>query len=319
MEETITKIEAKSYDGYGCSPEKRDVKELINYGIILVNKPEGPSSHQIADYIKKILSIDKVGHSGTLDPGVTGLLPVALGRATRIVETLLKSGKEYVAIMHLHDKIEEGKIRKVFEEFTGKIKQLPPVKSAVRRRLREREIYYLELLEIKENDVLFRVGCQAGTYIRKLIHDMGQKLGIGAHMQQLVRTKVAHYTDDNWHSLHDIKDAYEFYIKGDESWLKNIILPIESAVINTKKVWILDNAVDAVCHGSSLYAAGIAKFHKDIMRGDDIAIMTLKDELVALGKAVYDSGGMKKHDKGVAVKLNKVFMERGTYPKLVSS
>ncbi len=248
---------------------------------------------------------------------MTGVLPIALGKATRIVETLLKSGKEYVALMHLHDKIEEEKIRQMFKEFTGKIMQLPPVKSAVRRRLREREIYYVNILEIDGKNVLFRIGCQAGTYIRKYIHDLSIKLGTRGHMQQLIRTKAGPYTDEQWHSLHDLKDAYEFYLQGDDKHLKKIIMPIESAVMNIKKVWILDNAVDAVCHGASLYLAGIAKIEDEIMRGNDVAIMTLKDELVGIGKAVFDSGGMKKHEKGVAVKIYKVFMERGTYPKLL--
>ncbi len=312
----IVKRQAETNDEYGCRPENRKIKDQIDYGVVVINKPAGPTSHQVAEYVKRILKIDKAGHSGTLDPNVTGVLAIALGRATRVVETLLKSGKEYVALMHLHDNVDEDKIRQAFSEFTGKIMQLPPVKSAVRRRLREREIFYLQLLEINEKEVLFRVGCQAGTYIRKLIHDIGQKLGVGAHMQQLIRTKAGPYTDEQWHSLHDLKDAYEFYLQGDDKHLKKIILPIESAVVNMKKVWILDGAVDAVCHGASLYLAGIAKIDDGIMRGNDVAIMTLKDELVGIGKTVFDSGGMKKHDKGVAVKLFKVFMERGTYPKI---
>ncbi len=243
------------------------------------------------------------------------MLPIALGRATRIVEILLKSSKEYVALMHLHKDADKEKVENAFKEFTGKIMQLPPVKSAVRRQLREREIYYINLLEKDGKDVLFRIGCQAGTYIRKYIHDIGLKLGTGAHMAALVRTKAGPFTDDDWHGLHDLKDAFEFYKQGDESWLKKIILPIESAVVNMKKVWILDSAVNAVCHGSSLYLAGVAKIDKGIMRGNDIAIMTLKDELVGIGKAVLDSGGMKKHEKGIAVTTKKIFMDRGLYPK----
>lgn len=313
----IVKRQAETNDEYGCRPENRKIKDQIDYGVVVINKPAGPTSHQVAEYVKRILKIDKAGHSGTLDPNVTGVLAIALGRATRVVETLLKSGKEYVALMHLHDKVDEDNIRQAFSEFTGKIMQMPPVKSAVRRRLREREIYYVKILEMEGKDVLFKIGCQAGTYIRKYIHDLAIKLGTRGHMQQLIRTKAGVYTDEQWHSLHDLKDAYEFYLSGDDKHLKKIILPIESVVVNMKKVWILDNAVDAVCHGASLYLAGIAKIDDGIMRGNDVAIMTLKDELVGIGKAVFDSGGMKKHEKGVAVKSNKVFMERGTYPKLL--
>lgn len=160
--------EAHSNPKYGCKPEERPIKRLIDYGIINVNKHSGPTSHQIADYVKKILNLAKVGHSGTLDPSVTGVLPIALGSATRIVQTLLPAGKEYVALMYLHKNIPEDRIRTTINAFIGEIQQLPPKRSAIKRQLRTRKVYYFDILEIKDQDVLFRVGCQAGTYIRKL-------------------------------------------------------------------------------------------------------------------------------------------------------
>jgi H/ACA ribonucleoprotein complex subunit 4 len=150
-----------------------------------VDKPSGPTSHQISAYVKDILAIDKAGHSGTLDPKVTGVLPVTTGRATKGVQLLIKAGKEYVALMHIHKDIDEAEVRKACEEFIGKIQQLPPIRSSVKRQLRTRSIYYFEIIEIEGRDVLFRVGCEAGTYIRKLIHDLGQRLGCGAHMVTL--------------------------------------------------------------------------------------------------------------------------------------
>ena len=181
-------VKKESLGNFGINPENRTVEQLINYGIVNIDKPQGPTSHQVSGYVKKILGISKAGHSGTLDPNVTGVLPVALGRATRIAQALLPAGKEYVALMYLHKPIEEEKIKKAFNDFTGKIRQKPPVKSSVRRIERIREIYYIDILEIDNQDVLFRIGCQAGTYIRKYIHDLGQKLGCGAHMEGLRRT-----------------------------------------------------------------------------------------------------------------------------------
>ncbi len=166
--ETLVKKEASTNESYGKKPEQRTTKELLDNGVICLNKLSGPSSHQVADYVKRILNAEKVGHGGTLDPGVTGVLQISLGRATKVMEALLKSGKEYVCLMHIHTPIQQSKIHKIIKEFIGKITQMPPVKSAVKRVLREREIYYLEILEIKDQDVLFRVGCQAGTYIRTL-------------------------------------------------------------------------------------------------------------------------------------------------------
>jgi len=313
--EVFVKNEAKTSEDHGCYPKNRSTKELIEYGVVNLNKPSGPTSHQVSDYVKRILNIDKAGHSGTLDPGVTGVLPTALGRATRIVEYLLKSGKEYICLMHLHKKVDEDKIRDTFKEFIGKIMQLPPIKSAVKRQLREREIYYVEILEIKNQDVLFKVGCQAGTYIRKYVHDFGQRLGIGAHMVQLIRTKVGHFTDKNWITLHNLKDAYEFYKEGDESYLKKCILPIEKAIEYFPKIWVLDTTVDSLCHGASLSVPGIAKFHSSIKDDDLVAVMTLKDELVCIGKAFMDSEQINKNNKGLAVKTEKVFMLPDTYPR----
>src|SRR3989344_1720794 len=160
----------------GGNPQKLKTEKIITYGIVNVDKPKGPTSHQVSDYMQKILHINKAGHSGTLDPAVTGVLPVALDRATRIVQTLLTAGKEYVAIMHLHKDVEEEKLRETINKyFVGKIQQIPPLKSSVKRQLRTRTIYHLGILEIEDKDVLFKVGCEAGTYIRKLIHDIGQK------------------------------------------------------------------------------------------------------------------------------------------------
>jgi len=142
----FVKKESETNWDYGLKPEERSVNELINYGVINLNKFSGPTSHQISDYTQRILGIKHAGHSGTLDPGVTGVLPIALERARRIVQVLLKAGKEYICLMHLHKNIDEDLIKKTAEEFVGKIKQLPPIRSAVKRQLRTREIYYLKIL-----------------------------------------------------------------------------------------------------------------------------------------------------------------------------
>lgn len=293
---------------FGCKPEERAVEELINYGIINLNKPAGPTSHQVTDYVKKILNIKKAGHSGTLDPGVTGVLPIATERATRIVQYLLKAGKEYVCLMYIHKQIEKEKIKKLFEEFTGKIKQIPPVRSAIKRVERERFIYYINILEIDGQHVLFKIGCEAGTYIRKLVHDFGIKLKTGAHMKQLIRTKVGPFTDQDWYSLHDLKDAYEFWRQGDEIEIRKIILPIEKAIEHLPKIWIFDSTIKPLIHGTDLYIPGIVKVEAGIKEGENIAIMSLKNELVCISQAKMNSEDILKLDKGIAAKTKKVFM-----------
>lgn len=315
--EIFEKRKAQTSDRYGCRPGQRPTEELINYGIVNIDKPKGPTSHQVSAYVQKILHIKKGGHSGTLDPKVTGVLPVALGAATRIVQTLLTAGKEYIAIMHLHKEVDEAKIRKVCSEFVGKIKQLPPIKSSIKRQWRFRKVYYIEILEIDSQDVLMKIGCQAGTYIRKLLHDIGQKIGCGAHMAELRRTKAALFNESTLTTLQDLADAYHYYKEEkNDKFLRAIIRPMEYATQHIAKVWVMDSTVESLCHGIDLKVPGVVKVHSDIQIDDPVAIMTLKDELVAVGIAKMISKDMIKKEKGITVKTSKVFMEPGTYPKI---
>lgn len=314
--EVIVKKASETTALWGCKPEERKTEELIQYGIVNIDKPEGPTSHQVSAYAQRILGIPKSGHSGTLDPGVTGVLPIALGRATRIVQALLPAGKEYVGVMHVHKWISQEALMEGIKKFVGKIQQKPPVKSSVKRIVRTREIYYFDVLEFKDKDVLFQVGCQAGTYIRKLCYDIGQKLGTGAHMAELRRTKAGPFDESTLTTLQDLSDACYFYKEeGNEKFLRHCIKPIEFAVQHLPKVWILDSAVEPLCHGHDLKVPGISKFHANTEEGEAIAVMTLKDELVALGMTLMDSYGFMEKDKGIAVKVNKVFMEPETYKK----
>ena len=312
--EILKKSKATTDESLGKKPSNRTVNELLDSGIIVLNKPSGPTSHQAVDYLKRVLSIKKAGHSGTLDPGVTGVLPVALSSSTRITHSLLTAGKEYICLMHLHKTLSEEVIRNIFKEkFSGTIKQLPPVKSAVKRVYRKRNIYYVEIIEIKDKDVLFKVGCEAGTYIRKLVHDFGEVAGCGAHMAELVRTKAGPFNEFQMVTLQDLADAFHFYKQGDETHLKKMIFPIEKGVEHLKKIFIQDGAVDSLCNGAFLKVPGIAELDSDIIKGDRVAVMTLKKELVLIGEALLNSNNLLKLQKGLAVKTEQVFMKPGTY------
>jgi H/ACA ribonucleoprotein complex subunit 4 len=313
--ETIIKKECVTSEKFGKKPEERTIKELIYNGIININKPKGPTSHQVSSFIQEILNIKKSGHSGTLDPKVTGVLPVGLEKATKVVSYLLPAGKEYVCLMHLHDDHQEYHIRKIMSSFVGTINQLPPIKSAVKRQLRQRKIYYIKIHDVIGKDVLYTVGCQAGTYIRKLCHDMGQKIGSGGHMAQLIRTKAGPFhLEDSW-TLQDLKDAYHFYkTENNEKLLRKIILPIEEAVKDLPKIWVMDTTVDSICHGSDLALPGICKYQSGIKENDTVAVFTLKEELVCIGSSRMSSELMSGK-KGRVIKTEKVFMEIGTYPR----
>jgi H/ACA ribonucleoprotein complex subunit 4 len=317
MDDYLIKSKSKTNHDYGCDPYERPIEEHISKGVINLDKPSGPSSHEVDSWVKRILHVNKTGHGGTLDPKVTGVLPIGIDTATRVSQLLLPAGKEYVCLMTMHKEMPEDQVYEIFDQFTGKIYQTPPVKSAVKRELRVRTIYYATIYEIKGKDVLFRVGCEAGTYIRTLCHDIGEALGCGAHMAELRRTRAGPFNErnDDLVNLHDLTDAYHFWVEdGDESYLRNAIKPMEVAADHLPQIFIKDSAVEAICQGAKLAAGGISMLSKGIKRGDLVAIKSLKGELVASGIALASTEEIMNADSGLVVNTNKVFMQPGVYP-----
>jgi len=313
----LIKSEEKTDLNFGKNTGERTIEELANSGVIILDKHSGPTSHQCTAWIKNIFNAKSSGHSGTLDPSVTGVLPIALENATKVMSVLTGLDKEYIGVMHLHKEVSEDVLRNaIMEKFIGKIRQIPPVKSAVARVEREREIYFFDVLEIYGKDVLFKVGCEAGTYIRKLCHQIGEALKVGAHMSELRRTKVGNFAEDNAYSLVEVRDAYEFWkTDGEEKLLRKILISVENAIPHVKKVFVKDSAVDALCNGSPLYPNGITQIQEGIEKGEIISIMTLKEELIALGIAKMSSEEMFKRKIGVAVRTDRVLMNKGVYPR----
>jgi H/ACA ribonucleoprotein complex subunit 4 len=310
--------EEKTDENYGFEPRKRPIDQLFNYGLIPVDKPPGPTSHEVVSWIRKILNVKKAGHSGTLDPQVTGLLPIGMNDATKALTVLLLGPKEYHAVARFHESFSETIIKKIFSEFTGEIYQRPPQKSSVKRQVRTRTVHNLELLEIEGNLVLLKVSCQSGTYIRKLIYDMGEVLTSGATMIELRRTRVSNLTEaDGLVKMHDLLDAaHELHKYGSEDKIRLLVKPIEEAISFLKSVVIRDSAVDAICHGAKLAIPGILNLSPKISGGDIIAIHTLKGELVAIGEGLMSTDEVVNAEKGIAFLTKRVIMKARTYPKL---
>ena len=302
---------------YGTYYDKRSFKQLLQYGLILLDKPPGPTSHETVAWLKRILKIPKAGHSGTLDPQVSGVLPMGLGDGTKALEVLLYGPKEYHAIGRLHSLPSPEKLKKVLEEFTGELYQKPPQRSAVLRQTRTRTIYELELLEQKERLMVLRVLCEAGTYIRKLIYDIGEILGPGATMIELRRTRVHQFNENSkLVTLHQLANAYSLWTeKKDDSKIKELILPIEHAFSEIKSVIIRDSAVDALCHGAQLAIPGILEASPDLKVDDLVAIYTQKGEIVALAKTLLSLEDIKEKTKGYAFETKRIIMSPNTYPK----
>ncbi|MBN1861834.1 MAG: RNA-guided pseudouridylation complex pseudouridine synthase subunit Cbf5 [Candidatus Thermoplasmatota archaeon] len=312
----LLKTSATTNIHYGKAPLERTVRELLQNGFITLDKPSGPSSHQVVAWVKEILHIEKAGHGGTLDPAVTGVLPVALGDAARALQVLLVAGKEYIALMKLHKQVDEKKVREACHSFVGQISQMPPLRSAVKRVRRTREVYYLEVLEVHGTEVLFRVGCEAGTYIRTLCVDIGKKLGCGAQLAELRRTRVGNITEATAVSLQDLKDAYVFWKEeGDETELRRTILSMERLLEVVPKIVVRDSAVDALCHGANLAIPGVVEID-EMKEGEIAAVMTLKGEGVALVKMLMPALQIIEKDTGMCASLERVLMNKGTYPSI---
>jgi H/ACA ribonucleoprotein complex subunit 4 len=324
--ETKREIRVKAEDTtnpkHGHKPSERPAAEYIRYGVINLDKPAGPTSHEVAAWTKKIMHLKSIGHGGTLDPKVTGVLPVTLEDSTKIVQALLNSGKEYVCVMKLHGDAQETRVKQVLDEFQDQIYQRPPLRSSVKRQLRTRRIYYIDFFEVNGRNVLFKVGCEGGTYIRKLCYDIGEILGIGAHMQELRRTRAGPFveTSSSRVTLHDVAYWFgEWEEKKDEKILHKVIQPMETALALIPKIVVRDSAVDAVCHGANLTAPGIISAETGIQKDSLIAVLTLKGEAVALAQAVLSTDEIVDLRHGTVATLQRVVMPRGTYPKVWKS
>jgi H/ACA ribonucleoprotein complex subunit 4 len=320
--EVLTKAEDTTDPKYGHLPNERPAKQYIQYGTINLDKPAGPTSHEVAAWVKKIMHLNAIGHGGTLDPKVTGVLPITLEDSTKVVQAFLYSGKEYVCVMKLHGDTKEEEIKRVLVEFEDEIFQRPPLRSSVKRQLRTRRIYYIDYLEHNGRNVLFKVGCEAGTYIRKLCFDIGEILGVGAHMQELRRTRSGSFTETSTTkvTLHDVAYWFgEWEQKKDEAILHKFIVPMEDALVLLPKIVVRDSAVDALCHGANLTSPGVLRVESGVAKGSILAIFTLKGEAVALGKALVSTEEILDLRHGAVAGLERVLMLRGTYPKVWKS
>jgi H/ACA ribonucleoprotein complex subunit 4 len=304
----------------GMSPLKRSLQEYIRYGVINLDKPSNPSSHEVVAWIKRMLRVEKTGHSGTLDPKVTGCLIVCVDRATRLVKAQQSAGKEYVGIVRLHSAIaSESVLQKAVDTLTGALFQRPPLIAAVKRQLRIRTIYESKLIEYDESRHLgvFWVSCEAGTYVRTLCVHLGLLVGTGGHMQELRRVRSGIMSEnDNMCTMHDLLDAQHVYDQTkDEGYLRRVVMPLEVLLTNFKRVVVKDSAVNAICYGAKLMIPGLLRFADGIEVGDEVVMITTKGEAIAVGIAQMTTAVMATIDHGIVAKIKRVIMERDTYPR----
>lgn len=289
-------------------PDERNVESLLEFGVVNLDKPAGPTAHQVSAWVRDQAAVDRAAHAGTLDPKVTGCLPVLTGDATRLAAALV-GPKAYVAVLQLHAD-PPADLEAVLAEFEGPIHQKPPRKSAVSRRLRVREIHRLEPLEVDGRRVLLHIECEAGTYVRKLCHDLGLALGTGGHMGDLRRTAAEPFDDADLVTLHDLTDALaEWRERGDEAPIRAVVQPGERALVHLPTVTIAPSAAEEVANGAPVYAPGVIEVEGASPSAADeepplVVGQTPDGAAVCLGRLVGDP----EAESGTVVELDRVLV-----------
>lgn len=290
------------------------LSDLVESSFIIVDKPRGPSSHEVTAFVRKLLGASKSGHSGTLDPNVSGVLPVALGKASKLLMYLTSKDKKYVCLMRTGKEMTDREIKGIFVRFVGVITQTPPKMSAVAKRPRKRKVFYIKPLQIRQRDVLFEVHCEAGTYIRVLVADFARFTG-GAEMLELRRTSVGSIREGESHTLQAISDAmWLAKEKHDEVRIRSMLIPAEEALA-LPKVVLRDAAIEAVCAGAKLFSPGVEKHDVAITRSSLVALVSRKGELVGVARAEMSSDEIRAKKKGTVCVPVRIMMKRGTYKK----
>ncbi|MBI5228322.1 RNA-guided pseudouridylation complex pseudouridine synthase subunit Cbf5 [Candidatus Micrarchaeota archaeon] len=287
---------------------QKKLDDKLSNSIIIINKPPGQSSHEITTFVKKITGVSRSGHAGTLDPEVSGVLPVALGRATKLIQYIAGKEKTYVGIIKFKKKISKIEVEKLFKEFTGTITQTPPKISAVKKVARKRTIYSLKLIEADEQKklFLFEARVDAGTYIRTLCEDIGEKCG-GAYMEELRRIAVGKIGEKQTHTMQQLIDAMYFYKnKNDSAMLESMLVKPED-LIDLPKVYIKETALKSVLTGAQIMMPAIEKLEGFVGIDEKVAIYC-GDKFYGVGISKIRTKDYKEKEggHGLAIKLERV-------------
>jgi len=300
------------------APTRPDaVDERLQDGaFLLVDKPRGPSSHQVTAWARDLLGVSVAGHAGTLDPNVSGLLWVGVGPALKLLPLVLEFPKRYIASVVLHGTVPLREVERVRAEFTGPIYQTPPVRSAVKRERRVRTVHRLELVEVAGPRLLIDLTCDSGTYVRTLAVDVGEALGLGGHMDELRRVANGPFRETDAVPLAQLADAAAARAAGDPSRLLSLLHPIEEVWREFPTVVVKDAAASALAHGAGLASGGILALPRPFARGARVTLVTRSGELVATGVALRasDEVGHVKH--GWVVDETRVFVDPARFPAL---
>ena len=303
---------------FGCDPYERNLQSLLDAGVILVDKPRGPTSHQLTAWAREMLGIQRLGHGGTLDPFATGLLTMLCGKATRLTEMVLTGDKKYIAIVKLGCQINATELEKLLRSLTGEIYNVPPLESAVKVRVRTRIIHEMNIIDsdLESNIFTISISCSAGTYIRTLARDIGLMLDTSCELTELHRDQTGSFNQTNACTMQQLTDAVFLWKEHDDDRaLRRLIAPVESILGHFPRIVVKDGAVAAISHGAALARPGVVSIDDGIERGDLVVLESLKGEAVAIAETNSGAKKIQSMEHGEVARPKVVLMQTGIYPQ----
>ena len=311
----VTLSEVSRSSSHGINPEEMTVEQRLNSGFILLDKPPGPTSHQIASWVRDLLGLDRLGHGGTLDPFATGVLPLMAGKSMKLTKGILKTDKSYIAVLKFSQSTDRNELMEVIEKLSGRIYNVPPEISAVKVQVRTRKIHQFELIELSESVAIVKIVCEAGTYIRTIARDMGLMLGYKVELKELRRENSGRFSLEDCVTLQQIADAVWLWKECDKpDAIKKIIHPTEKLLLNKPYIVVKDSAASALCHGAPLLRPGIIEVSNKLSAGLEVAAFTTKNEVVGIVKMSKDFAEISSTTNGEVGKPVMILMEQDRYP-----
>ncbi|MDE0557879.1 MAG: RNA-guided pseudouridylation complex pseudouridine synthase subunit Cbf5 [Candidatus Poseidoniaceae archaeon] len=316
MSRIILDSEAKTDDDIGKIPDMRTVEERLESGFILLDKAAGPSSHQVASWARDMFGLERLGHGGTLDPFATGVLPLMAGKSMKLTKKILTHDKTYICVFRFASEPDSKMLEEVMSNMTGRVFNVPPEISAVKIQVRSRRIFKFEKIDFKNNQMVARVQCEAGTYIRTMARDMGLLLNMKVELKELRRETSGIFTLDDCVTLQQLADAYWLWkeLSQPEALLR-IIHPIEKLLLDYPSVTVKDSAAAALSHGAPLLRPGIVSIDPAISDGRDIVVNTMKGETVGIVNMIVTSDSVKDMESGEIARPSMVLLNQDLYPR----
>ena len=316
----VLDAEAKTNPSIGGNPDERDVEERLASGFILLDKPAGPTSHQLASWARDLFGLERLGHGGTLDPFATGVLPLMAGKSMKLTKKILTHKKTYICVFRFASKPDEEQLAKVMKQLTGRVYNVPPEVSAVKVQVRTRKIFTFEKLEMKANDMIARVYCEAGTYIRTIARDMGLLLDMKVQLKELRRETTGVFKLEDCITMQELADAVWLWKERDQpEALLRVIHPIEKLLLDLPTATVKDSAAAALAHGAPLLRPGLVDIQSGVKPGQDIMIQTLKGEAVGIVTHTLGTDELVASDEGEVARPNMVLLDEGLYPRRLKS